>query len=85
MTNDIELAAIGQRATKVRLIAQGIYDAKERGAIIDFASDAEKMAAELSQANAREPWFAMRPLWVESVHAKRHTARSANAKLARSG
>ena len=47
MTNDIELAAFGHRADKVRLIAQGIYDAKERLAIIDFVSDAEKMAAEL--------------------------------------
>jgi len=31
------------------------YDAKEHLAAIDFVSVVEKMAAELSQANAREP------------------------------
>jgi hypothetical protein len=47
MTNELELEAFALRATKVRLIAQGIYDMKERLAIIDFVSDAEKFAAEL--------------------------------------
>jgi hypothetical protein len=47
MTNDLELAAFGHRADNVRLIAQGIYDTKERLAIIAFVSEAEKFAAEL--------------------------------------
>jgi hypothetical protein len=51
MTNEFELAAFGRRADKVRLIAQGIYDTKERLAIIDFVSDAEKMVAELLTSN----------------------------------
>ena len=51
MRNYIELAAFGQRAAKVLLIAQGIYDMKERLAVIAFVSDAEKHAAELVAAN----------------------------------
>jgi hypothetical protein len=47
MTNDIELAEFGNRAIKVRQIAENIYDMKARLAIIDFVSDAEKFAAEL--------------------------------------
>lgn len=49
MTTDIELEAFGHRATKVLHIAQGIYDTKERLALIAFVSEAEQMAAELAR------------------------------------
>lgn len=56
MTNDIELEAFCYRAIKVRLIAEGIYDAKERLAVIAFVSDAEKLAAELIANKRQRTW-----------------------------
>jgi hypothetical protein len=53
MTNDIELTAFGHRAAQVLLIARGIYDTKERLAVIAFVSDAEKLAAELVASKRR--------------------------------
>jgi len=47
MSNEFELAEFGNRAVKVRLIAQSIYDMKERLTIIEFVSEAEKIAADL--------------------------------------
>ena len=55
MSNESELAEFGNRAIKVRLIAQSIYDMKERLTIIEFVSEAEKIAADLVASKRQRP------------------------------
>ena len=46
--SDAELEEFSRRAAHVRLIANRIFNAKDRLAVIEFLSEAEKQATELA-------------------------------------